>query len=262
MKREVKNVKTHLLPGEFGTAEVYWTTKKDGPMNIIGREFPIDPVLGFSKEAGDQERLANRGEFLKRIGIDPLMTAVPKLKHGAAIKFANEHNRFIEDLTCDGLLTDRRGFALTMTFADCPSVVLYDGDSRLLMVLHAGWKGIAAGIIENAVSTMHQFGAHRSRITAFIGPSIRRCCYEVGPEVATAVDGIPHEHAQKVYIDLPDIIMARLGARGIPPERVTATADCAKCAVDNKTGKPLYFSYRRDKKNDPLDAGMLVAWIS
>lgn len=243
-----------ILSGPALHCHIAWSRRMDGPMNIIGVEnFPA-----LSKEAGDNERRANRGYFLKHaINVDPEDTVVPKLVHGNQVKYVSEHNEFIEDLSVDGLVTETPNLALTVGFADCPSVVVFDVDTPALTLLHAGWKGIAAGILENAVMKMKRLGSHPSRMKVFIGPSIRRCCYEVGPEVATAVYGL--EHIGRVMLDLPDMILTRLVVQGIPIEEIQMVEECTKCAVDKRTGKPLYWSYRREQKNNPLDTGMFVA---
>lgn len=248
---------TQVFRGLHHTCHIMWSTMSDGPMNIVGREFPPEaPGLPFSKEAGDKERLANRTCFFSQHGLRVNDVCIPKMSHSSKVKYAGEVNTYLEDLQCDGILTDRRGLALSVGFADCPSVVIWDVDKPHLVVLHAGWKGIAAGIVENAIDMlMYRFGSHAVDLRAFIGPSIRECCYEVAPEVATQVDGKAHYGHLK--IDLPTIISERLfECAGLKP---TILPGCSKCAVDSKTGKPLYFSYRRDHKTDPTENQMLVA---
>lgn len=246
-----------ILPGERFNAHVHWSTCADGPMNIIGREFHTGDFI--NGPAGDSERLANRASFLSRIGLEPSQTAIPKLVHGADIKYVTDHNPYVEDLIGDGMVTDRAKFALTVGFGDCPSIVLFDGTSGALCLIHAGWKGIAGGIVEKAVSTMMSFGAQKYRIQAFIGPGVRKCCYELDPETASKVDGIAHQG--HVHVDLQTIIAMRLVVRGVPAENIMSEEKCTCCAtVVDKQGaeKPLYFSYRREKSLDPLNTGMMV----
>lgn len=250
------------IVGEKSTADIAWTGTQDGPMNIIGREFPFDLSGRTMFPAGDGERLANRAQVLDDMGINTLDTVVPKVQHGSFVRYVQKHNPFVDDVQCDGLVADVPGLVLTMPFADCPSVVLFDDTARVLGLLHAGWRPIAANVVENGIDLMRQLGAHRSRLSAFIGPGVRKCCYEVDPITATAVDGLMH-HGH-VHIDLSDIITARLVARGVDIERIASHPTCTCCGVgDNgKTKKPLYYSYRREKTLDPLNANMLVASFS
>jgi len=85
----------------------------------------------------------------------------------------------------DGLITDRPGLPMTVATADCVPIIL-EGN-RSVAVLHGGWRGIAAGIIEAGLDAMRALGD--TPLRAAIGPSIGPCCYEVGDEVRSAVGG-------------------------------------------------------------------------
>ncbi len=85
----------------------------------------------------------------------------------------------------DGLITDRPGLPLAIATADCIPIII-EGD-RSVAALHAGWRGIAAGVIEAGLAAMADMGDTARR--AAIGPSIGPCCYEVGDEVRDAVGG-------------------------------------------------------------------------
>lgn len=257
----------HFLEGRGFKLEVAWSKKSDGPMNLIGKEFDGNPIsyatglFGFfsSHEAGDRERLANRAAFLKRaLDVSPANTAVPKPLHGTDIRYVEYHNSVIEDLPCDGLITDMFGFALTMTFADCPTLVVMDGNVPFFAVAHCGWRGVAGGIVEKTVGKVNGFGSYsKESLQVLIAPGIRGCCFEVGPDVATQIEGKPH--VGRVFLDLPTEIIARLISVGVPQGNIKFIDTCTKCGVDSKSGKPVYWSYRRDKKSDPLDANMLAA---
>ena len=83
----------------------------------------------------------------------------------------------------DALVTERVGLPLAVRTADCVPVVIHAESA--VAVVHAGWRGLAAGVVANAVATLAQEGGVPQR--AAIGPSIGPCCYEVGDEVATAL---------------------------------------------------------------------------
>ncbi len=80
----------------------------------------------------------------------------------------------------DALTTDRRGLALCVVTADCVPVLLA-APGRVAAV-HAGWRGLAAGVVPTALA---RFGT--GPVSAWIGPAIGVCCYEVGEEVAAEV---------------------------------------------------------------------------
>ena len=83
----------------------------------------------------------------------------------------------------DGLLTDRPRLGLLVATADCVPVVI-EGEHSSAMV-HAGWRGMAKGVVAAGVAAMVDAGDRPVR--AAIGPSIGPCCYEVGQEVADAL---------------------------------------------------------------------------
>jgi YfiH family protein len=92
-------------------------------------------------------------------------------------------------LAGDGLITNTPGLLLAIKTADCVPVLVADVKRRVIGAFHAGWRGTAARIVEKGVGEMRrQFGSVPRDLRAAIGPSIRRCCYQVGPEVRAEFD--------------------------------------------------------------------------
>jgi hypothetical protein len=85
----------------------------------------------------------------------------------------------------DGLITEAPGLPLAVATADCVPVIL-EG-TRSTAIVHAGWRGVAARIVEEATGRMDAIGDRPVRVA--IGPAIGPCCYEVGEEVVAALDG-------------------------------------------------------------------------
>jgi copper oxidase (laccase) domain-containing protein len=82
-------------------------------------------------------------------------------------------------------VTGESGLLLTLFFADCLPVFLADDEHRVIAIAHAGWRGLAGGVIESTLHTMmQQYGSREESLVAVIGPGIGPCCFEVGPEVA------------------------------------------------------------------------------
>lgn len=89
-----------------------------------------------------------------------------------------------EPLAGDGLITDTPGLLLTVKTADCVPVLVADVKRRAVGAFHAGWRGTVARVVEKGIGEMRrQFGSLPGDLRAVIGPSIRRCCYQVGAEV-------------------------------------------------------------------------------
>lgn len=182
--------------------------------------------------------LENRWLLAERVGLAPSAIAMGHQVHGAAIErwgappdqtrfgFADPAAKLPE---VDGHTTARHGLALLVQVADCLPVAL--ASQRRVAMLHCGWRGLAGGLIEHALSLFD------TPPVAVIGPGIGRCCYEVGPEVLAAfadVDGA----ADGSMLDLRHVAAAKLAAAGaVGVEHVDL---CTSCDPDR------FFSYRRD----------------
>ena len=148
----------------------------------------------------------------------------------------------------DGHVTAERGVLLTVSVADCVPVYLFDPESEVVGLLHAGRKGVAGGILERGVRTMTDSGAQVARVHVHTGPSICGECYEVGPEVHEEL-GLPVPPAPEP-VDLRSLIAEQALALGIPDAQVSASSECTRCSE----GASL-FSHRAG------DAGRQVAFI-
>lgn len=100
--------------------------------------------------------------------------------HSTICHSINEEMTF-DALVGDGLCTQRSGHALMMMTADCLPVVLGNASGTEVANLHAGWRGLAHGIIENTISTMSS-----EPTWAWLGAAISQACFEVGAEVKAA----------------------------------------------------------------------------
>jgi polyphenol oxidase len=140
----------------------------------------------------------------------------------------------------DGHTTTERELALLVLAADCLPVALASED-RVAM-LHCGWRGLSAGILERAIDVFDQPPA------AALGPCIGQCCYEVGPEVLEQfadIDGA----ADGRQLSLRMIATAKLEAAGVT--RVETVDLCTSCREE------LFFSHRRDDGVTGRQAGII-----
>ena len=136
---------------------------------------------------------------------------------------------------CDGLWSDRSGQAMLLVTADCAPVALCrsDGDPGLAL-LHVGWKGLLAGIVESGASALGG-----GELAAAVGPAIGPCCYEVGEEVAAPYrERFGREVMRGRNLDLPLAVERALEEAGIGS--VEHTGICTACHPE------LFFSHRRD----------------
>jgi YfiH family protein len=136
------------------------------------------------------------------------------------------------------------GVAAMVLTADCIPVVL--GAEGAVASLHAGWRGLAAGVLEEGVLALREVGG-RGDIVAIVGPCAGACCYEVGEEVHAAFGGA-HRHGS--HIDLRAIAHEQLLSAGVAEVR-----DVEACTICDDS----YFSYRREGARAGRQAA--VGWI-
>jgi len=133
----------------------------------------------------------------------------------------------------DGLVTSSRGRALTLLTADCLPVAIAAADGSRLALLHAGWRGIEAGVIEAGMAAVG------GEAVAAIGPGAGPCCYAVGEDVAGP---LTRRFGKDVVRDgRADLwLCAERALRTSGVEQVAVAGECTICTEDR------YFSHRRD----------------
>jgi YfiH family protein len=150
---------------------------------------------------------------------------VARQVHGSAI--AVYHDRVPDGLLIregiDGHVTDTPGLLLAVTVADCVPVFLAHPPTGRMGLLHAGWRGIVAGILEAGIHELTgNTDAAAEDIVMHCGIAICGPCYEVGPEVVTAVTGRPAEGPEP--LDLRAVLIERGTALGV--HRITVSPFC------------------------------------
>ncbi|UPT78231.1 peptidoglycan editing factor PgeF [Sulfurovum sp. XGS-02] len=146
---------------------------------------------------------------------------------------------------CDALITDVKGVVLTILTADCVPILLYDRKREVVAAVHAGWKGTKACIAYKTVQKMREiYGCDPKDIVAGVAPSIGRCCYEVGEEVAEHFFDIPKGFSpvgEKYMLDLPLINKQQLLDARLQEENIEMSRVCTACNVER------FFSYRKEQ---------------
>lgn len=219
--------------------------------------------LNLAAHVGDEARAVdeNRSRYLCALGIgdlrDRLITA--EQVHGTRVAtvgskeagsgaWADGRSTPIEG--CDALLTRTPGVPLMLFFADCVPVVLAAiAPLRAVCVVHAGWRGTADDVAGRAVDELARTaGCSPSDMLAYIGPHIRSCHYEVGPEVmarfgdpsGTVKEESATMRAARFALDLSSAVRESLARAGVAPGRVVEIEACTAESTDR------YFSYRAE----------------
>lgn len=148
----------------------------------------------------------------------------------------------------DGHVTRLPGLLLGVTLADCLPVYLVDPVARVAGLLHAGWRGVAAGILAEGLAAMQRLGAVQGQVQVHLGVGICGDCYNVGPEVLAAC-GHPSEDGRPGLLDLRSVLARQARAAGVAA--VTRSPWCAAHDHDR------FFSHRASGGAE----GRMVAYL-
>ena len=144
---------------------------------------------------------------------------------------------FNEYENCDGLFTSNKDLTLEVSTADC--LPIFFVDNFFFGVVHAGWKGLAEGIIANSIELLIKNGFILENTHILIGPSIRKDSFEVKEDVASLFDKkFLISKDKKTFLSLQDIAINQLNSFNIYD-----IVDVEECTYST----PHYYSYRRDK---------------
>jgi polyphenol oxidase len=185
----------------------------------------------FDRVRGNRERLS-RG-----LAVPGLVTA--RLVHGVAVaRVGASDTTGVPVGEADILEVEERGVPLGVLVADCLPIALASEAEGRLVAIHAGWRGLAGGILARAASLF----ASPAEVSAAVGPAIGPCHYPVGPEVAAAVGrgspAVVDRVGGELRLDLARTAAAALEAQGI--HSVELAELCTACHEDR------FFSHRRD----------------
>ena len=209
---------TAALPG----GQLLFTTRLEG-----SRGAPVD--LKHWTEPAVQEALA------AQIGLSPSRLAQGRQVHEAGVRaVVTEDDLQAPPSDDDAQVTTLASVACVVRTADCVPIALVAPEAA--GVVHAGWRGLALGVVQAAVAELRELGA--TGIAAAIGPSARVCCYEAGEDVHAAFAGFGARARSGSHADLAAVARAILADEGVTEIRDTGL--CTICAPD------LFWSFRRE----------------
>jgi polyphenol oxidase len=208
--------------------------------------------LGWVTDDEPENVYANRRHLARASEFEPAHALTGFQVHGATII---RHERPPDGVPylrppgdppeADGHATSLAGLAPLVLVADCLPVAL-SGSGGVAM-LHCGWRGLGAGIIEAGVRMV-------DATAAAIGPGIGPCCFEVGEEVLARFAHLGDGIADGRMLDLAEVAVRQLRAAGV--EEVERADLCTSCNPD------LFFSHRRDAGDTGRQAGVIIGWPS
>ncbi len=154
-----------------------------------------------------------------------------------------------DEVTCDGIVTDRSDLLVGVKTADCLPLLFYAPERPAVAAVHAGWRGVYEGIALQAIRELQDtFGCDSGTLQLVIGPGADACCYEVSDELAGDFEKrFGSEAVRKVgsrmHLDLVRAVEIQVEGQGMKAENVQRIGHCTICRQS-----PRYYSWRRDRE--------------
>jgi len=205
-------------------------------------------VLFTTQGEGSLTDERNRAQLEARLGV---RLAYGRQVHGVSVRRVLDPAQTDEVHEADGQATVLAGVAPMVLTADCLPVAIAGAGG--VAMLHAGWRGLAAGVLAEGVGALRELGVEE-RLEAAIGPGAGLCCYEAGDEVHAAFAeelDVPARRGRN--LDLKAIARAQLARAG-----VAEVHDVGMCTICSR--EPPFYSHRRDGGSTGRQAG--VAWLT
>lgn len=184
----------------------------------------------------------------------------PRQVHGARIATADECAGAAPD--ADGVVSALPAVPVAVVTADCVPILLSSSEGRAVAAVHAGWRGLAAGVVGAAAAALARLAPHPAAWLAAVGPHIGPCCYEVDAPVTDALAARFASHLDSALaptrpgharLDLGLLARAALVEAGVPEAAIGGFANaCTRC------DSARFHSFRRDGAS----AGRLLHYIA
>ncbi|GBD42543.1 Laccase domain protein YfiH [bacterium HR39] len=219
--------------------------------------------LNVGLRSGDdpQRVRENRARIARALDVAPERLVTARQVHGTEVVLVEDPFPPEEAPEADALVVERPGLAIGVTTADCAPVLLFDPFGLRAAAVHAGWCGLAAGILERTVGFLRERGTRPHELRAAVGPCIGARSYEVGGDVHEAFLAVDPAHAAdfrplgqgRFLFDLAGAARRRLLAAGLEPRRVEVLG------LDTFAREELFFSYRRTRLRGEARFGLQLS---
>lgn len=221
--------------------------------------------LGFNRGDDPENVRENYRRLAKALGVPAARMTLTCQVHEAGVSVVTESEAgmgLVRPMAwqTDALVTALPDTPLIGFYADCVVTLLYDPATQTAGVCHAGWRGMAAGILPKTVEAMAgQLGARRQSLIAVMGPSIRQECFETDADVPTAMEALlgaavrpfVAEKGEKFHVDLQGIGAALLREAGLAEENVIDSGICTMCAHEE------FWSHRKTNGLRGVQGGLI-----
>jgi len=193
--------------------------------------------IDYSKEINIKNLniIFNTDNMSPAIGSKPIMQM--DQTHSSTVNFIYGNKQIYK--STDALITSNKDIALQVKVADCMPIFIFDKKSSFFGAIHAGWRGLANGIIENSIELLKEQDFNLRNIKVFIGPSISKRNFEIQNDVMEYFDSkFSIVKDGKIFLSLQEVAIDKFASYGI-----LDILNTNECTYDNLN----YHSYRRDK---------------
>jgi len=187
-------------------------------INSLKKEFDVDEVI-----------------YLKQI-------------HSDKVLIHRCNNTSIEDEEGDAIITNEKNVIIGVFTADCVPIILIDEKNGVIAAIHSGWRGTFESITLRTIEKMkNEYNTNEMNIKAYIGPHIRKCCYEVSEELKLKfIDKKKTISKEELFngnnLNLEVCIIEDLKSAGVQEYNINSLNLCTYCSDDIKL-----HSYRKSK---------------
>ncbi len=206
--------------------------------------------LSYSSWDSPERVRENRRQFLSALHLQDARLATLRQVHSNRVYIIKDISGQWNQPEGDALATQLPGVALAVQTADCMPILVADPERNAVAAVHAGWRGMLSRILAKTVQEMQNvFNSDPQTILVAVGPGIRSCCFEVGPEV---VDLFKREYREcrlaepicsrtgKYLLDLTKALNVQLDHAGVRRENRYDLGACTCCNIRE------FFSYRSE----------------
>ena len=205
----------------------------------------------FSLRSFKTDGKIERKAFAKKVGFNSQNLIVPNQTHSTNVNFVSTA-KLIK--SCDGIFTNEKNIACSIQVADCMPIFVAHLSKNVFGLVHAGWRGLVNGILENSARLIIEKGYRLSDFEIIIGPSIQKCCFEVRDDIVQKFKSefvIQTDENGKYKVDLQKYALSELMDSGFEKSKIKFISECTYCL------KEKYHSYRRDGKNSGRMIGLI-----
>lgn len=220
---------------------------------VSGQDRPSNAAFRLSCDDGDDPQAVKQNwcELKLALSLPRISIITARQVHGNTVLKVSCGDEKLAGIG-DGLMTDVSNLCVGVMAADCVPLLFVEPIRKIAAAVHAGWRGTAAGIAQQAVASMKEaYGIDLAALHVAMGPSIGPCCYEVGPEVVEQIAANWKEELRGAWrlegakgrLDLRALNEAQLLGAGVPQTQISKVGPCTACHTGD------FFSYRKEGKS-------------